>query len=174
MMTSQPRRRSWVWFFVALGVLAAAAIVVPLVAVPMVHGLVPVTRENLESARKLWEHTGLRDYDMEYRTKGSVSNGFKIQVRDGKVVSVLMDDQPLDRNNSPTAFDDQTMTVMFKHLERFLQLAEKADGPPVVLQARFDPVDGHIIRYIYRATDTSQPIQVSVRLQRLDAVDPGK
>jgi hypothetical protein len=173
-MMSQPRRRTWVWFFVALALLAVAAIIIPLIAVPMVHGLVPVTRENLQAARTLWERNGLRDYDMEYRKKGSVGGEFKVQVRNGQGVSVLMDNQPLDRSSNPNAFDFHTMTALFKDLERLLEMSEKPGASPVVLRARFDPVDGHIIRYIYSVNGTPQQIQVSVRLQRLDSVDLAK
>ena len=168
-MTTQPRRRTWVWFFVALGLLSVAAIVIPLVAVPLVHGLVPVTRENLQAARQLWERNGPPDYDMVYAKKGSVSGEFKIQVRNGQAVSVVMDDVPLDRSNNPRLYDFQTMTAMFDDLERFLELSGKPGSPPVLLRARFDPVDGHIIRYIYSVPGTPQQIQVSVRLQRVDA-----
>ncbi len=173
-MPPRPRRRTWVWFFAALGLLAVAAIIIPLVAVPLVHGLEPVTRENLQAARQLWERNGPRDYDMEYRKKGTVNGSFNVQVRNGRAVSVIMDDQPLDRSNNPTLFDYQTMTAMFDDLERFLELSQKPGSPPVLLRARFDPVDGHIIRYIYSVTGTPQQIQVSVRLQRLDSVDPAK
>src|SRR5438105_3552109 len=72
-MASEPRKRTWVWFFGVLAVLSLAAIIVPLVVVPMVHGLVPVTRENFDAARQRWERSGIRDYDLDYRKKGSAT-----------------------------------------------------------------------------------------------------
>jgi hypothetical protein len=167
-MAPQPRSRTWIWFFAVLSVLSLAAIIIPLVVVPAVHGLVPVTRENLQAARQLWERHGSRDYDMEYGKKGSVSGRFKVQVRGGKAVSVIMDDHPLDRSSNDRLYDYQTMAAMFDDLENFVEQAGKAGAPPTVLRARFDPVDGHIIRYIYSVTGTPQKIEVSVRLHRLD------
>lgn len=165
-----PRRtRNWLWFFGVLGILAVAAILIPILVVPAVHGLVPVTPETLRAARQVWERSGPRDYDMEYGKKGSVSGRFKVQVRDGKAVSVVMDDHPLDRTNNERLYDYQTMTAMFDDLERFVEQASKPGAPPTIIRARFDPVDGHIIRYIYSVTGTPQKIEVSVRLHRLDA-----
>ena len=171
-MTSPPRSRTWIWFFAVLGILAAVAIIIPLFVVPSVHGLVSVTPENLKAARQLWEKNGPRDYDMEYGKKGSVSGRFKVQVRDGKAVSVIMDDHPLDRSTNERLYDFQTMTAIFDDLERFVEQASKPGAPPAIIRARFDPVDGHIIRYIYSATGTPQKVEVSVRLQRVDVNQP--
>jgi Family of unknown function (DUF6174) len=169
-MTTQPRRRRiWVWFFVLLGILTVAGVIIPLIAVPLVHGLVPVTRENLQAARQLWEQKGPRDYDMEYQKQGAVKDSFNVQVRNGKAVSVVMNNEPLDPNKDPRLFEYQTMTAMFDDLERFVELASKPDSPQTMLRARFDPVDGHIIRYIYSVTGTPQQIQISVRLQRVES-----
>jgi uncharacterized protein DUF6174 len=167
-MAAQPRKRTWVWFFAVLGLLSLAAIIVPLFVVPMVHGLVPVTRENFDAARRRWERAGVRDYDLEYRKKGSATGSFQVQVRNGKAISVIMDDHQLDRTSNPKLYDYQTMSAMFDDLETFLDLASKPGATPSILRARFDPVDGHIIRYIYSVTGTPQKVEVGVRLQRVE------
>jgi len=155
-------KRNWLWFYAVLGVLAVAAIVIPFFVMPMIHGLEPLTPDKLQAARKMWDRYGPRDYDMEYRKKGSVSGTFVVQVRDGEAVSVTMDGRPID----PAGYRYHTMPVLVDDLERFLEMAKKPDSPPVILRARFDPQDGHLLKYIYSVPGTSQQIEVSVRLRR--------
>jgi hypothetical protein len=163
-MASPGPKRNWLWFYCVLAFLAVTAILVPLVIAPMVHGLRPVTAETIQAARELWAHHGPRDYDMEYKKKGSVNGTFQVQVRDGKATSVTMDGRPLD----PAQFHYHTMPALIDDLEVFFDLAQKPGSSPVTLRARFDPQDGHLLRYIYSKSGTPQQIEVSVRLRRLD------
>jgi hypothetical protein len=163
----RPRRKTWLWFFAILGGLAIAAIIIPFIVGP-VHGLQPVTPEDIKTARQLWERLGPRDYDMEYRKEGSVKGTFDVQVRNGKAVSVTMDGQPLP----PEQFHYHTIPALMDDLETFVDLAGKPGNPPVYLRARFDPQDGQLIRYIYAVPGTAQQIKVSVRLRRPENASP--
>jgi hypothetical protein len=169
-MTSPQRRSTWIWFYAVLGLLAVAAIVVPLVTIPLVHGLEPVTLERLQLARQMWDRAGPRDYDMEYRKQGSLTGTFAVQVRNGRAVSVLMDGQALPARELPY----HTMPVMFDDLERLLELAQKPAAAGTILRARFDPKDGRLVRYIYSyTTGTSRmQIEVSVKLRPARAAAP--
>lgn len=160
-MTSPPRRRTWVWFFAVLIVLTIIASVIPLIVVPQLHGLVPVTPALLRDARAAWERNGPLDYDLEYQKKGSVANTFVVQVRNRQAVSVLMDGQPIE----PRLYRYHTMEALVDDLERFLDLASKPDSPAAILQARFHPIDGHLVRYLYSVPTTRQQIEVSVKLR---------
>ena len=157
------KRRTWVWFFVVLGILAVAAVVIPLFVVPMVQ-LKTVTIADIAAARKLWEQKGPRDYDMTLRKRGSVTGTFEVQVRSGQVVAVTMDGQPLPARQ----YADYSMPAVIDDLERFVELAASPSAGPVLLRARFDPQDGHLIRYV-RKDDQSGTLEVSVKLRRLDA-----
>jgi len=162
------RSRTWLWFFIVLVVLTGFALILPLVILPRLHGLEPVTAEGLAAARARWEQHGPRDYDLEYRKRGTVSGTFTVRVRDGKPAAVLMDGQPLDRSSNPKLYDYYTIPGIFNDLERFLELAEKpGNAEPAILRARFDPVDGHITRYVYSIP--SQKVEVSVQLRKQPA-----
>jgi hypothetical protein len=167
-MPETDRRRTWIWFFLVLAFLAVLAVVVPLLTVPLVHGLQPLTLETLQAARALWDKNGPRDYDMEYQKRGSVTGTFVVQVRHGIAVSVTMDGRPLD----PPQYHYHTMPALFDDLETFLELASKSEGGPVNIRGRFDPGDGHILRYIRSVGGTSQQIEIRVKLRKLDGSEP--
>lgn len=156
------KRRTWVWFFVVLGVLAVAVVVIPFFVVPMVQ-LKSVTMEDINAARKVWAKNGPRDYDMTLRKRGSIAGNFEVQVRSGQAVAVAMDGQALP----PRQYGDYTMPALMDDLERFVQLANDPAEGSLILRARFDAQDGHLIRYVRKDTQ-SRTLEVSVKLRRLD------
>ena len=168
MAEAAPKRsRTWFWFFVVLAVLTGFALILPIVVLPRLHGLEPVTAADLAAARARWTQNGPRDYDLEYRKRGAATGTFTVRVRDGKPAAVLMDGQPLDRSSNPKLYDYYTIPGVFNDVERFLELAEKPGAEPVILRARFDPVDGHITRYLYSAPN--QKVEVSIQLRKQPA-----
>jgi Family of unknown function (DUF6174) len=164
-MAPQHRSRTWLWFYIVLAMLTAIALIIPLIVLPRLHGLDPLTEARFSAARALWEKNGPRDYDLEYRKKGAVTGSFAVQVRDDKAVAVLLDGQPLDRTSNPKLYDYYTMPAIFNDLERFLELAGKQKNPPAILRASFDPVDGHVIRYFYSTSSPPQQIEINVDLR---------
>jgi hypothetical protein len=50
----------------------------------------PVTDASLASARRLWDRAGVRDYDLEWTSRGQSQAHYRVQVRGGQVRSVEM------------------------------------------------------------------------------------
>src|SRR5262245_32500287 len=96
------KSRNWVWFFIALAVMGAAAI-----AVNWIYNYrQQLTREQLDAARRLWKEKRPADYDLEYSKHGSAAGTFRIRVRDGKVTSLTLDNRPVTRNDRPISPKD--------------------------------------------------------------------
>ena len=83
--------RTWVWYFLILGVLSAAAATI-LIVFNLRQQLKP---EQLAAAKALWKAKGPRDYDMTYRQLvGDEPETFVVRVRGGQVESVERNGQP--------------------------------------------------------------------------------
>jgi hypothetical protein len=161
-MSVPPRRRTWLWFYIVLGILSATGILV-LWATRDLRGLEPLTLERLELARQLWQDNGPDEYRLDYRKRGSVSGTFLVEVRQAKAVSVLMDGQEL-----PSAqIQNYTMPVLFDELEDLLKQSQKPEQSGTILNVRFHPKDGHIERYIFSfpVTQGRRTLEVTVQLR---------
>src|SRR5258708_6493347 len=84
-VAARPRSRAWIWFFVALAAMGAAA-----VTLPVVYNLsIQLRPEELAAARECWKANGPRDYDLQYQEKITASgvqteSNWFVEVRDGK------------------------------------------------------------------------------------------
>src|SRR4051794_28293168 len=93
------RNRGWIWFFVVLTILAAAAITINL----FYRAAQRLTMDQLRAAQDLWDRAGPKDYDLVIdKTIGAATAGgdktrdrITVEVRNGKALSGTINGQPL-------------------------------------------------------------------------------
>jgi hypothetical protein len=152
-----PRRsRTWIWYFVILAILAVLAVTIMI----RYNQGQQLTREQVDQARALWQHKGPKDYDLDYTEAGTVTDRYRVQVRDGKVVSALRDGKPLEER----LYIFHDMPALFDALDGFLQEDARPGSPRVYMVATFDSTDGHLLKLVRRVMGTDQRLEINVTL----------
>jgi hypothetical protein len=157
-----PVRRSgkgWVWFFVILALLTVTAIVINV----RYNLSQQLTADHLAAARALWEQKGPRDYDLEYEQKGADPGVFVSHVRDGKVVSLTRNSQPLE----PRLYKYYDMAALFAYIEQFMKIDAEPGKPRTFVRAQFDSEDGHLVHYRRSVMGTQEWVELNVQLDRV-------
>jgi hypothetical protein len=158
---ARPRSRAWVWYFVALLAMGAAA-----VTLPIVYNLsIQLRPEQATAARERWKANGPRDYDLQYQEKitesgvQTESNWF-VEVRDGQVKAVTRDGQPLPASDYPNLTVDGQLTVIEKGLQLDLAESQRRNYST----ADFDPRDGHPTHYVRRVRGSGDRLEWNINL----------
>jgi hypothetical protein len=173
----RPRGRRWVAFFIVLGLLGSAAVIVP-----MVYNLrLQLRPEQLAEARRLWAANGPRDYNLDYLVKtehaGTVEEDeYMVRVRGGRVVLVASNGEviylapALAGTVGPAAAflsrghpSRYGVPALFDEMEAMLRRDEAA-GSRNYATAAFDPHDGHPVRYVHRVRGTHDRIEWTLKL----------
>ncbi len=150
--------RGWIWFFVILALLTLTAIGIQIWFNPTV----PLTAPLLAEAKARWKEHGPRDYDMDYTNKKMESTErFHVQVRDGKAVSVLMNDKIA---LEPRLYPWYTMPALYGFIEEFMEQDAQPGKPRTFNNVLFDPADGHLIHYVRSVASKRERQEISVRL----------
>jgi hypothetical protein len=155
----RPRNRNWIWFFLTLlGLtLLAGGILI------WYNFSQQLTPEQLEAARRLWEKTDLRDYDMEYTRKIGADqqvDQFEVRVRHGKVASVVMN----RREQLPARlYRYHDMNGLFDAIEEFQKKDRQPGSRRVFTRALFDPDDGHLTWYVRRVVGSQEGVEIAVK-----------
>jgi hypothetical protein len=162
-----PRRgRGWIWYFAVLVGLTIAATTI-VIAYNWSQRLTP---ERLEAARKLWETKGPKDYEYRYTKRLAGSDRpdrFHVVVRGGRVESVTLNGT-IQLPKRLLAY--HTMERQLDYIESFLEMERKPDSPKVPTVARFDPTDGHLVRYIRGGSSSRERVSLSV--EEFKPLDP--
>jgi hypothetical protein len=150
--------RGWIWFFVILGLLTLAAIAIQIWYNPTV----PLTAPLLAEAEAKWKEHGPRDYDMDYTIKKLESTErFHVQVRGGKAVSVIMNDNlALESRHYPY----HTMPALYGFIGEFMEQTAQPGKPRTFSNVLFDPVDGHLIHYVRSVASRRERVEIIVRV----------
>lgn len=157
----------WVWYFVVLGVLTVAACTI-LVWYNLRQQL---KKEDLEAARALWKQHRPADYDLIYTKRGSASGTFFVKVRNSKVVDVTLDNREITQNDKPldpSRYSRYDMAALMDDIETFLDEDAEPGRARTYSVATFDPVNGHLVRYVRRVMGTSERIEINVQLKKLE------
>jgi hypothetical protein len=162
--TVPPRNRGWIWYFVALAVLALGA-AITLVTYNLRQQL---TLQQLAAAEQKWQRNGPRDYDMEYTKQGSAAGTYQVKVRDGVVTYAEPDERPLAQKRPY-----YSMEALFSYVEDFLKEDSRPGAPRTYAVASFDPEDGHLVHYVRRVMGTNQRLELTVQLTRVEPEKPG-
>ena len=160
---TKAQSRTWVWFFVFLAVMGAAA-----VTLPIVYNLsLQLRPEDLAAARAHWQAAGSRNYDLQYQekiTQNGVSSEseWNVQVRDGKVTAVTRDGEVLPAADYPNL----TVDGQLAEIEKGLQLDLAAGARTNYATAAFDLGDGHPAHYVRRVRGTGDRLEWNVNLNK--------
>lgn len=155
----RPRRRHRFW------IPAIAILAVPLALVLVFReSTEPLTRENIENARRLWRSAGLQDYDLqlEVRTAGGTLARYDVSVRDGEVVRLWVNGLPAESRRP----GDFSVPGLFETLEREAELAGEPNGPfsatgaQAIMRVRFDENTGHLERYLRSVTGSRETMEI--------------
>jgi hypothetical protein len=168
-MTSSPprRRQRWIGFFVVLSVLAAIAIVVPIV-----YNLsIQLRPEQLAEARRLWRENGPADYDLAYLVQTSGADGeeqtqYQVKVRGGRTVYVEVNGEMVAAERTAKVAERYGVPELFDEIEAGLQ-RDAASGRRNFATAQFDPKDGHPFHYVHRVAGTKERVEWNVKMTRL-------
>jgi hypothetical protein len=165
--------RRWVGFFVILGILGTAAIVINLVY-NVSQQLKP---EQLAAARALWKEKAPPDYDLDYVIKDEEATGgteplrlvvdrISVHVRDGKIEKV-------SRNGAAVPDSEQGpygVGPLFDLIQANLERDGQPGGQRTFTHALFDKGDGHPIHYVRRVMGTRRRLEIIIQLS--DPSDP--
>ena len=160
----QPNR-GWIWFFVALVLLSAAAITINW----LYNARQQLTSDELRAAQDRWDRDGPRDYDLVInKTIGSPAGGdgknqdrITVEVRGGKAHAGTINGQPLDER----LLSQYDMAGWLSFVEEFLRQADKPDAPRTFLVADFDPQTGALRRFRRSVRTTREWVDVQFQLK---------
>ena len=157
----RPRPRAWVWFFVVLAGMSAAA-----VALPLVYNLsIQLRPEELAAARGRWRANGPRDYDLQYQEKitengEQTESNWSVEIRGGRVTAATCDGRALRAGDYPNL----TVEGEFAEIERGLQLDLAQGARRNYATAAFDLHDGHPVHYVRRVRGSGDRLEWNVNL----------
>ncbi len=169
----QTRNARWIVFFVVLVVLAATAIVLPIV-----YNLGQQLRPaDLEAARRRWRDHGPADYDLTFAVtydRERLAERHIVLVRGGKVMFASCEGEvtalaaPLAAAAGLPAGGlghggARDVPAIFDHIEALLQ-QESTASRHNFLVAVFDPQQGYTRRFIRRVRGTSTREEWDVRV----------
>lgn len=169
-------RRSWLWFFGILFLLALVALVLPIV-----YNLrLQLTPEQLARAEALWREKGTPNYDLDYseqKDRNPERDEIWVKVRGGKAVALSWNGQllrlddvaglvlgPTTRSLPPVDLSGQTVEGMFDQIETQLKQDATSTGRRNYATASFDSRDGHPVRYVHRVAGTSKRLEWQIKL----------
>lgn len=167
-MTAEPKKptapwRSYVWYFLALAVLGAAAVIIPIIANIMQQ----LTPDKFAEARARWKQQGPASYDLRYIERidsDEAGDEYQVKVRDGEVVSLRVNGH-LKALEAMTAQQRQKYTVprMFDQIEE--HLVEEKDGQQRnFATAHFDSELGYPMHYIRRVRGSRSRLEWMIKV----------
>jgi hypothetical protein len=123
-----------------------------------------LTQDKLDAARARWEANGVQDYDLTVRTSGNVAGTYQVQVRQGKAIQATFNDAAFDLARADSYW---IIPALFDILQQYLDHDAQPNSRRVFSQVEFDPVDGHLIRYLRRQTGSGggQFVVIEVQFQ---------
>jgi hypothetical protein len=158
-MTSPRRSRAWIWFFLVLALLSAAAVAIPL----WFNLSQQLTEEELDKNKQLWEEKRPSDYDVAYTQQGASPEQFVVHVRHGRVRSITSAGRPLEPEACP--FTD--MDSLFRYVANYLEQDRQPGSRRTFASAGFARDDGHIVHYIRSVWSTRERTEITVELHRV-------
>ena len=113
-----------IWAFVAVAVLLTT------LGLLWVRGesLQRLGRPELEAAAEKWKDQGIQDYDLTVQLEGRLSNVFRLQVEEGRVVAATRDGQPMRLDRLPRAWSIDGMFDTLQADVSMLEAAERGDS----------------------------------------------
>ena len=167
--TPPKKNHAWIYFFAFL-LIASVGVTGFMIWYNLSIQLKP---GQLDEAEKHWRESNIKNYNMVYRNRLNFDDQwttFAAKVRDGKVVEVLMNGKPLEKDKE----EDQdprpyhSMDAHFRFLARSMELDQKPNAPKVYFIADFDPQTGAIQRYTRYEPQTKQRVEMQFTLEAVE------
>ena len=158
-----PRTRRFIWYFLALALLGAIAIALPIIA----NLRQQITLEQVAEARERWQKYGPASYDLHYLERidnDEIGDVYEVKVRAGEVVSLRVNShlKPVEEMKAE-ARGLFTVPGLFQQIED--HLSEEKDGKRRnFATAYFDPELGFPVHYIRRVRGSRSRLEWNVRL----------
>ncbi len=158
------KNRRWIWFFVVVFTMAAAATVV-LIVFNLRQQLKP---EQFTAARKLWKEQGPAAYTMSYTIRVNDSgevDTYWAKVRAGQVVESRFNGQP----EPPERYSYRGMDALFDFIERFIRIDSEPNKPKTFVRAIFDErKTGGLRWYVRRVMGGRERVEITVETFTID------
>ncbi|MBY0525729.1 MAG: hypothetical protein K2R98_20150 [Gemmataceae bacterium] len=166
-MAARPRSRAWIWFFVVLAFLGAAAITIPTVY----NMRQQLTREELDRVRALWKEKGPPNYVLEYvKERDNKKETYIVTVRNGKTMDVAGPMFVAEDRKKEDLYRYYGMIALFNDIEGNLDRDAKPNAPRAFNRATFNPDDGHLIDYVRSVSKDKERVQITVK--RFEVTSP--
>jgi hypothetical protein len=156
--------RNWIWFFVAVAVLSAAAISINWAY----NARQQLTMEQLQTNEDLWDKAGPADYDLSVDKTIQSANAdepfrdrIEVKVRKKRVVAASLNGLPMQRR----LWDDNDMPGWFGFVERFLKIDEAPGAAPTFRTAQFDPRTGQLLHFTRSVSTTRERQELVLQLK---------
>lgn len=151
---SAPIRRPRLGCLVLSGLGGVFGGVVSIVLVAAIAGRDPspeLTTTDFEAAQERWQSNGPASYDLEVKVVGPQPAIYRVEVRQGEVISAMINGRPLKQRRT---FDTWSVPGMFDTIERDVANVElvasgqaRKETPRLTLRADFDAALGYPCRY---------------------------
>jgi hypothetical protein len=144
-MSEPARSRRWLWFFVPLAVLCVTAVVIQ---VWYARGRL-LTLDKVLAAEQRWREHGPADYNLKYTfDKTGGKDEYRVEVRGGKVVSVVRNGQPLEER----LYRHSSMPALLGFAEEYMlqddEAADQGKSRPYAF-GDFHPEFGYLRRFVH-------------------------
>lgn len=172
MTRSAPSSRSWIGYFVLLGILSATGIVLPIVY----NRSQQLRQEQLDAARLRWRQSGPADYDLTYSVKydrDATAQRHVVLVRGEKIAWAGCEGETVSLSPAVGAVvgltsgaglrGGQDIPAIFAHLQHLLDDQERSGGNRFLV-AVFDPAQGWPRRFVWRIRRSSSREEWDLRV----------
>ena len=126
-----------------------------------------LTLQALDSAASRWAAAGPASYDLQVQLQGRRSDLIQLSVRDGRPVSLSVNNNPVRRGQSRDAW---TVEGQFDIIQTDWQAAgDAADRGQFVMRAEFDPHLGYPL--YYQHIELGGNVEIGWKLLEFKAID---
>ncbi len=160
------KNRNWIWFFVTLVLLGAAAVGINWAY----NARQQLTMAQLTAAEDLWDKSGPADYDLivdktiQSAAGDPIRDRIEVKVRKKEVVEALLNGQPIPRRPRDDLWAQYDMDGWFGFVERFLQMDTARGAPRTFRAAEFDPRTGQLLHFTRSVSATRERQELTLRL----------
>ncbi|MEI7685391.1 MAG: hypothetical protein WCL32_10210 [Planctomycetota bacterium] len=160
-MTSPPKNRGWLWYFLALAVLSAMG-----TTILVVYNLrQQMKAEHIHDAVALWKTRGPASYVLVYNEKAADLNDHHVvKVKDGSAYEVLVNGLPLPSSQLP----NYGMHRLLAKIQASADLDAQPGNPKTYTRGLFDGRNGALGWYVRRVMGTRERIEIIVESLKIE------
>lgn len=163
-MSTPPKNRNWLWFYLLVAALTIAA-TTTLAVYNIRQQLKP---ETVREAIALWKDKGPKDYLLKYKAQktqesGDMTDHYVVSVRGGQAREVHVNGVPLE--DRQLAY--YGMHRLLQDIERFMEIDSEPGKPKVFTRGIFDGKTGALAWYVRSVMKSRQRVEITVESLQL-------